>query len=130
MSLLNLKLLRVVPALVPRPMEFKYLVLQPAPLELLAPRDASSLVPLTVPSVALSSSDSESFNAFVPGSAASAAASALSMAPFQTIPVCSYHRLGNCVPGRLFAFSHSSIIVCVAINFATIFYLRRIEVQI
>ena len=72
-------------------MELEDLILRPlhsAPLEPLAPRDASSPMPLTVPSVVLASaSDSESVNAFAPGSAASAAASAFSLAPFQLIPV-------------------------------------------
>ena len=105
--------------------------LHSAPLELLAPRDSSSPVPLTVPSVVSSSAlDSESVNAFVPGSTASAAASALSLAPFQSIPVCSHHRLGTRAPGRLFAFSHRSRISRVAINCATVLCLWRIEVQI
>ena len=111
-------------------MEFKVLVLHPAPLEPLAHRDASSPVPLTVSSVASSALDSESVNAFFPGSAASAAASSLSLAPFQSIPVCYHQRLGTRDPGRLFAFSHRSRIGRVAINCATVFCLRRIEVQI
>ena len=68
-------------------------------------------------------------NAFVPGSAASAA-SALSLAPFQSIPVYFHHRLATHAPGRLFAFSHRSRIGGVAINCATVFCLRRIEVGI
>ena len=130
MSLLSLKLLCSVSALVLRPMEFKVLVLCPDPLEPIAPRDASSPVPLTVPSVLSSASNSESVNAFVPGSAASAATFALSLAPFQSIPICSHHRLGTCAPGRLFAFSHRFRIGRVAINCATLFFLRRIEVRI
>ena len=106
------------------------LVLRPAPLEPLTPRDASSPVPLADPSVvSVSASDSEpvSINA---GSVASSATSSFSLAPFQSIPVCSHHCLGARVPGRLPSFSHRSIIGSVAINCATVFYLRRIEVRI
>ena len=103
--------------------------LRSAPLGPLAPRDASSPVPPTVPSIASSVSDSKSVNAFVPGSAASAA-SALSRAPFQSIPVCSHHRRVTCAPGRWVDFSHRSRIVRVAINCATVFCLRRIDVRI
>ena len=88
-------------------------------------------MPLTVLLVVSSSaSDYESINAFVPGSAASAAASAFSLANFWLIPVCSNHRMGTRATGRLFAISHRSRIGCVAINCATVFCLRRIEVQI
>ena len=130
MSLLSLKLLRVVPALVPHPMEFKELVLRPDPLEPLAPRDASSPIPVTVPSVVSSVSDFESVNTFVPGSTTSAAASTLSLSPFQSIPVFFHYRLGTRAPVRLFAFSHRSRIGRVAINCATLFFLWRIEVRI
>ena len=93
--------------------------------------DASSPVPLTVPSVVwASASDSESDNIFVPGSVTSAAASAFSLAPFQSITVCSHHHLGTRAPGRQIAFSHRSRIGRVAINCATVFCLQRIEVQI
>ena len=112
-------------------MELEELVLRPAPLEPLAPRDASSPVPLTVLSVVLASAlDSESVNAFAPGSAASAASSAFSLAPFQSIPVYSHRRLGTRVPSRLIAFSHRSRTGRVAINCATLFCLQRIEVRI
>ena len=112
-------------------MEIEDLVLRPAPLDPLAPRDASSPVPLTVPSVvSASASYSEYVNAFAPGSAASAAASAFSMAPHQSIPVCSHHCLGTRATGRLIAFSHRSRIGRVAINCATVFCLQRNEVRI
>ena len=111
-------------------MKFKVLViLRPAPLDPIAPRDASSPVPPTVPSIVSSVSDSESVKAFVPGSAAYAA-SALSRAPFQSIPVCSHHRRDTRAPGRRVDFSHRSRIGRVAINCATVFCLRRIDVRI
>ena len=100
-----------------------------AQLEPLAPRDASSLVPLAVPSVVCafaSYSESVSVNA---GSAASSDASYFFLASFQLIPVCSHHRLGTRVLGRLSSFLHRSRICLVAINCATVFCLRRIEVQ-
>ena len=84
----------------------------------------------TVPSVASSASDSESVNAFVTGSVASAAASSLSLAPLKSIPVYLHRRLATCAPGRMFAFSHRSRIGRVVINCATVFCLQRIEVQI
>ena len=99
LSLLSLKLLCSVSACAPSLMKFKVLViLRPAALDPLAPRDASSPVPPTFPSVASSASDSESVNAFVPGSAASDS-SALSRAPFQSIPVCYHHLWDTCAPG-------------------------------
>ena len=104
--------------------------LRSAPLDPLAPRDASSPVPLAVPSVVwASASDSESVSVNA-GSAASSAASAFSLAPFQYIHVYSHHRLGTRAPGRLTAFLHRSRIGRVAINCATVFCLRRIEVRI
>ena len=92
--------------------------LHSAPLELLAPRDASSPVPHAVPSgVSASGSESEPVNS---GSAASAASSsvaaAFSLAPFQLIPVCSHHLLGTRATGRLTAPSHRPRIGRVAIN--------------
>ena len=100
--------------------------LHSAPLDPLAPRDASSPVPHTAPSIA--SSDSESVTAYVPSSAA--AASALSRATFQSTPVCSHHLQATRAPCRLVEFSHRSRIGRVAINCATVFCLRRIDVQI
>ena len=85
---------------------------------------------LAVPSVVWASAwDSESVSVNS-GSAASSAASAFSLDPFQLIPVCSHNRLGTSLPGRLTAFSHRSRIDRVAINYATVFCLRNIEVQI
>ena len=108
------------------------LILRPAPLEPLAPRDASSPVPHAVPS-GVSVSDSES-NPVNSGSAASAASSSVAaafyLAPFQSIPVCSHYLLGTRAPGRLTAPSHRPRIGCVAINCVTVFCLRRIDVQI
>ena len=93
--------------------------------------DASSPVPLTVLAVVSASAlDSKSVNSFAPGSAASAAASAFSLAPFQSTPVCSYHRLCTRATGRLISFSHRSRIDRVAINCANVFCLQRIEVRI
>ena len=87
LSLISLKLLCSVPVGAPCLMQVKLsVVLRPAPLDLLAPRDVSSPVPPTVPSIALSDSDSYSVNAFVLGSAASAY-STLYRAPFRSIPV-------------------------------------------
>ena len=100
--------------------------LHSAPLDPLAPRDASSPVPPLAPSIA--SSDSESVTASVPRSAA--AASALSCAPFQSIHVCSHHLRATRAPGRWVAFLHRSRIGRVAINYATVFCLRRIDVRI
>ena len=134
MSLLSLKLLRVVPALVPCPMEFKVLFLRPAPFRSTGAPCAQGRpppsVPLTVLYVALSASDSESVNAFVTVSTDYADASSLSMHPFQSIPVCSHHCLDTHAPGRMFAFSHRYRIGRVAINFATVLCLQRIEVRI
>ena len=111
-------------------MELEELVLRPAPLEPLAPRDTSSPMPLAVPSVVwASASDSKSVSVNA-GSAASSTASAFSLAPFQLIPVCSHYRLGTRAPGRITSFSHRSRIVRVAINCATVFCLWRIEVRI
>ena len=94
------------------------------------PRYASSPMPLAVPSVVWASAlDSESVSV-ISGSAASSAASAFFLAPFQLIPVCPHHRLGTRAPSRLTAFSHRSRIGRVAINCATVFYLRRIKVRI
>ena len=108
------------------------LVLRPAPLDPLAPRDASSPVPLAVPSrVSALGSKSDPVNA---GSAAPAASASVAatfyLSPFPSIPVCSHHRLGTRAPGRLTSPSHRSRIGCVAINCATVFCLRRIAVQI
>ena len=84
-----------------------------------------------VPSVvSLSALDSKSVNAFVPSSVASAAASSLSLAPFQFIPVCSHHHLATRAAGSIYFFSHSSRIGQVVINCATVFCLWRIEVLI
>ena len=105
-------------------------VLRPAPLDPLAPRDTPFPVPPTFPSITSSVSDFESVNVFVPGSATAIAVSALSRAPFQSIPVCSHHRRATCAPGRLVAFLQSSRIGRVAINFATVFCLRSIYVRI
>ena len=81
--------------------------------------------------VSASGSESEPVNS---GSAASAASSsfaaAFSLAPFQSIPVCSHHLLGTCAPGRLTAPSHRPRIGRVEINYETVLCLRRIDVQI
>ena len=108
------------------------LVLRPAILEPLAPRDPSSPVPLAVPSgVSDSYSKSDPVNAGASASAASSSvAAAFSLVPFQSIPVCSHHLLGTRAPGRLTAAFHRSRIGRVAINCATVFCLRRIDVQI
>ena len=117
------------------------LILRPDPLRstplnwscLLAPRDASSPVPPTVPpGVAASGSESEPVKS---GSAASASlspsfAAAFSLAAFQSIPVCSHYIIGTCVPGCLSATSHRPRIGRVAINCATVFCLRMIDVLI
>ena len=127
---LNFIVTTSVPAVTSFPMKSKLLViLCPAPLDPLAPRDASPPVPPTVPSIASSASDSEYVNAFVPVSSA-AAASALSRAPFQSIPVYYHHRQATHAHGRLVAFSHRSSIGRVTINCATVFCLRRIDVRI
>ena len=98
-----------------------------APLEPLAPRDASSPVPPAAPSGV-----SDPVNC---GSAASAIysssfAAAFSPDPFQSIPVCSHHLLVTRASGRLTAPSHRARIGCVAINCATVFCNRRIDVRI
>ena len=98
-----------------------------APLDPLAPRDASSPVPPTVLSVASSALDSESVNAFVTGSDASAA-SALSHATFQSISVGSHHCLATRAPVCRLAFLHRPSIDRAAINCAALFCLRRIDV--
>ena len=104
-------------------MKIKMLVvLHPAPLDPLAPRDASSPVSPTAPSIVSSVSDSKSDHVFVPGSAAAyVAVSSLSCAPFQSIPVCSHHRWATRAPGCLVDFLYRLGIGCVAINCATIF---------
>ena len=106
--------------------------LHSAPLEPLAPRDASSPVPPAVPSgVSALGSESEPVNSGYAASAASSSfAAAFSLAPFQSIPVCSHHLLGTRSPGRLTNPSHRPRISHVAINCAIVFYLRRIDVQI
>ena len=111
------------------------LVLRPAPLESLAPRNSSSLVPPAVPSgVSALDSESEPVNSSSAASAASTASSsvaaAFSLAPFESIPVFSHHLLATHAPGRLTAPSHRSRIGRVAINCATVFCLQRIDVQI
>ena len=114
--------------LVLRPAPLRFTLLHSAPLEPLPPRDASSPVPLAVPS-GVSASDSESVSVNS-GSAASSVASAFSLYPFQSIPVCSHHRLGTRAPVRLSAFSQRSRIGRVAINCVTVFCRRRINVRI
>ena len=107
--------------------------LHSTPLEPLAPRDASSpVLPAAPPSVAVLESESEPVNS---GSSAIASSSpffvaAASLAAFQSIPVFYHHLLGTRVPGRLSVTSHRPRISRVAINCATVFYLRRIDVLI
>ena len=111
------------------------LILRPAPLEPLAPRDASSPVPHAVPSgVSALDYESEPVNSGSAASAASAAYSSVaaefSLPPFHLIPVCSHHLLWTRSPGRLTAPSHRPRIGRVTINCATVFCLQRIDVRI
>ena len=132
MSLFHVRVITSVPAVVSCYMKVKLLVIfRRAPLDPLAPRDASSPVPPAVPPLASSVSDSESVNVFGLGSAATSdvAVSALSRAPFQTITVCSHHLRATRVPGCLVAFSHRTRIGRVAINCATVFCLLMIDVR-
>ena len=106
-----------------------------APLEPLAPRDSSSPVPpATPPGVAALVFESESESEPIKiGSAASSSSSPSFAAAFylytlKSIPVCSHHLLGTRAPGCLSDTSHRPIIGRVAINCATMFCLRRIDV--
>ena len=103
--------------------------LHSAPLEPLAPRDASSPVPVAVPPGVVSGYESAS-DTVSSGSAlfSPSCAAAFSLADFQSMPVCSHHLLGTRVPHRLSATSQSPRIGLVAINCATVFCLRRMDV--
>ena len=103
--------------------------LHSAPLNPLAPGDASSLVPPAVPPGVGSGSESDP-DPVISGSALFAlpCAAALSLSDFQSMPVCSHHLRGTRVPRRLSATSQRPRIVLVAINCATVFCLRRIDV--
>ena len=59
-----------------------------------------------------------------------AAAAAFSLANLQSITNCSHHGCGTRAPRRLSATSQSPIIGRVAINCATVFYLRRTDVLV
>ena len=114
---------------VPHPFGQSSAPLHSVPLEPLAPRDASSPVPPAVPPGVVSGSDSNSD----PVSAGSASfspswAAAFSLVDSQSMPVCYHHLRGTRVPRRLSATSQSSRIGLVAINCATMFCLRRIDV--
>ena len=114
---------------VPRPFGKSSSPLHSAPLEPLAPRDASSPVPPAVTPGVVSGSepDSDPINS---GSASfsPSCAAAFSLADFQSMPVYSHHLRGTRVPRHLSATSQRPRIGLVAINCATVFYLRRIDV--
>ena len=111
--------------------------LHSAPLDPLAPRDASSpVLPVVHPLVVAGSETTPVPNPGVSVSSAvsptcSAAAAALypfSLASFQSMPDCSHHRSGTRVPRRRSATSQSPRIGRVAMNCVTVFCLRRTDV--
>ena len=114
---------------VPRPFVQSSAPLHSGPLDPLAPKDASSVVPPAIPPgvVSVSESDSDPVSS---GSASfsPSCAAALSLADFQSMPVCYHHLCGTRVPRRLSTTSQRPIIGLVAINCATVFCLRRINV--
>ena len=95
-------------------------------LDPLAPWDSSSPIPPAAPSGPSSNSASESASVY----GFAAASAAFSRAPFKSTPVCFHHRRYTRTPGRRVACSHRSRIGRVAMNCATVFYLRRINVRI
>ena len=84
---------------VPRPFGLSSALLHSAPLEPLAPRDASTPVPPAVPPGVVSGSKSDS-DPVSSGSAlfSPSCDSAFSLADFQSMPVCSHHLRGNRAP--------------------------------
>ena len=100
--------------------------LHSTPLDPLATWYYSSPIHPAAPSG--SSSDYASDSVSVSGSAAAAAA--FSRAPFKSIPVCYHHFQDTRAPGHRMACSHRFRIGRVAMNFSTVFFIRRIDVRI
>ena len=114
---------------VTRPFGLSSALLHSAPLEPLAPRDASSPVPPAVPPGVVYGSKSDSDPVSSGSASFSPFCSAVfSLAEFQPMPVCYQHLFETCAPRRLSATSQSPRIGPVAVNCATVFCLRRIDV--